>query len=477
MVRGLRFWSLLLLLVTSCSQSGGDPPDAQDGALDLDAGRDSTVDSAAADAQADSDGARHCPLGLPCSVETDCDRGPCLEENATFIGGESDPIVGHPDGTTRVPTTLWKDGYCLQRMASPPDAMGCDPDEPTACGDCGRCVGIVRDSPATACFRSCTATPDDNDLCRDGYRCDLALQVCLPGCTSDDGCRISRMDTNGDGTIDPDSGDQLVYDTDSDATCDRESWRCQHGGTDGAVAGDVCEKDSECMADGQCLTSAGSGWPGGYCTRVRCDLEGRECSGENSICQSRGLESPWCLAGCEVASGEWTEGDSASYLDVTSGCREGYTCRWAGSRADSSPNGGCVPGEFNAIETPNVGASCDDDTGCYSPFGLGACLNQGTWPSQGYCSVIDCGAPGMPSDLCGPNAQCVDADGTAGEMTWCLSNCGSADDCGDGFGCLDYDGVPDTPNVCFPGCLDDTDCATDERCEIPEGLTVGRCRD
>ena len=54
-------------------------------------------------------------------------------------------------------------------------------------------------------------------------------------------------------------------------------------------------------------------------------------------------------------------------------------------------NGGCIPGEFNAVTTPNIGEPCEDDSECWSPFGRGTCIQFTNGHSM--CTVRDCGSP------------------------------------------------------------------------------------
>ena len=77
-----------------------------------------------------------------------------------------------------------------------------------------------------------------------------------------------------------------------------------------ARAGDDCVRNSDCEANGRCLSEARYGWPGGYCVKDGCDVPGNECAGmgDGVVCQERGIGVPFCMQGCQFGSG-WTPDD------------------------------------------------------------------------------------------------------------------------------------------------------------------------
>jgi hypothetical protein len=416
-------------------------------------------------------------VGTTCTPDRGCRVGGCtFPERTTVIGAPPDGIVGHPDGVESIETTLWMDGYCTPY--GPTDPPRCEVGEVGgACGGCGRCVAAGRNAagePITLCLLACTASLSDNGHCRDHYDCSLTDEVCVPGCASDDECRIHREDTNGDGVIDPGPAgdrpgvDRLVYDVETDAFCDDASFRCRHGGTAGAEAGGPCIRDAGCEADGTCLLP-GPGFVDGYCTKLRCDLPGNACAGDGR-CLSRLTGTPSCFAPCTVAA--TADLTVEAWIADTGGCRPGHACHWDGESGAGTPNGGCLPGDFNVITAPNVGAPCAGESGdeCYSPFGLGGCYPIG---DAGYCSVIDCGAPGMPSGACGAGNLCVDIDGTDGDLTLCLAGCRSPFECAADTGCLPFP-KPESPTVCL-GCRADRHCRRGHRCDAATPGIIGRC--
>jgi len=219
-------------------------------------------------------------------------------------------------------------------------------------------------------------------------------------------------------------------------------------------------------------------WPGGYCTKFGCDLAGNECAG-GGRCMDLGVHV--CVQPCTVGA-EATQPYVIGATGHGEGCRDTYACIWNGTDGAGVPNnGGCIPGEYNDIAVNNIGAGCagmDSDSMCYSPFGLGRCFDADAWfeegpfPSSGYCTMVGCAAPGLPTDVCGIGNQCVSL---GGDTTICAKGCTLPDDCVAGYGCVDFDGMETTPKVCFPACAGAADCRATERCDIPSGEMIGRC--
>ena len=187
-----------------------------------------------------------------------------------------------------------------------------------------------------------------------------------------------------------------------------------------------------------------------------------------------GSTSPACFTGCEV--GAEPAADQVGPKGHGKGCRPGYRCQYnGGSRSD----GVCVGGNYNSVVKDNVGASCQTDAECHSPFGLGKCLRlrvDGVPAPSGACTVMDCAVPGLPDGICGSGNQCV---GLSGDVTFCVQSCSTAQECSEGFACTDDDADPSTSKVCYPVCLTDADCRKgDERCQISADATdqmVGTC--
>ncbi|MCS6799500.1 MAG: hypothetical protein NZ898_13420 [Myxococcota bacterium] len=466
---------VLLAVGWGCGSSHVPRPDATvlDATADIPMPTDASAsdESAASDTGADG-AAPACGVGSPCTRHAECaSLGPgaiCLAETTEVLGGPGDRIEGHEPIERR----LWIGGYCTR--IAPIAEGGCDPDVPDSCCEAGgaRCLSVDPDARGrrqSACVQSCTPREDDNDVCRDGYACEPIVRGCVAGCSTDEECRVHREDTDGDGYVTPPrpgrpSPDRLVYDPRSTARCDRRTWRCTHDPPPGASAGDACVRDADCEVGGICLREPP--WRDGYCTRVGCDAPGVRCA-PGGHCQSRFVGVAVCLGDCVVA-------DHPDPFAPHRTCRPGYRCVWDGmGGTDDSRNGGCVPGEFNDVREPNVGARCDTSAECYSPFGAGICLKQwGDVETAGTCTVIDCAAPGVPADVCGPGAACVEVDAES-RLSICLALCDRADQCADGMACA---ALPVRGGrACVPFCRFDGECRSTERCEIGMGGDSGHC--
>jgi len=457
-------------------------------------------------------------VGEPCTPERGCRSAiegcvhPGLREGSG-LGGAGDPIEGHPEGEdTFVSVPFFPGGYCT---TSYPEegvtAHQCnlrDPDQAaTVCGHFSRCTDLfgldtaseTADFVPGLCAEPCSVTSLSESDCREGYDCLPVEEVCLPGCQADDECRIAREETNGiaglqtpadceadaaactpgdcgdgdpedpDACSDPATNfDRLVYDTTSEAVCDPVTARCTGGpSTSSASGGDACTEDRDCEAGGICLTDA-EGWPGGSCTKVRCDLEDNPCANEG-VCQEPGLGFPGCLQGCAVGGvdpdsepGTWVAEGSAR-----STCREGYGCFWGGEGAAGEvDNGVCLPVDYEtAVSTPNVGATCASDADCFSPFAQGFCI-EGEGFDSGYCSVRNCAAPWFTGEtnVCGAGAECVAFDPMDPTFALCVQTCEAADECTAGLGCLQF---TEESKACWPGCAEDGDCRAGETCRSP----------
>jgi hypothetical protein len=444
----------------------------------------------AADAAVDAGGGAGAPgasghaFGESCSSSADCDsRLFCDTEVDTSYDAENLP----PD-SEQVARSAFPGGVCTPLPAAPYDATGsgdsCDPFVPLAaqgCGDDGTCVPVVIDVQGTTAF-ACRPRCDPaaaNPCRRSGYSCDFTLKACVEGCQSDDECRLLVLDTNSDG-----QADTLRYDDQSRATCDTTTFECVHSGNDSGKTGIPCKRLDDCDSDGLCVQAqqlfGDAQFPGGYCTKLGCDVAGRECE-DGAVCAPLRELSPGaattaaCFTGCEV--GAEPESDQLGATGHGKGCRSGYRCQYNGG--SRSGQGVCVGGNYNEVKKDNVGAACETDAECHSRFGFGHCLRlrvDGVPAPTGMCTVMDCAVPELADGACGSGNQCV---GLGGDVTFCLQSCDEAGQCAESFACTDDDGDPTTSKVCYPVCLEDADCRKgDERCQISPDATdgaVGTC--
>lgn len=393
--------------------------------------------------------------GGACRSGTACLPGnDCIEESAGSVPSRT------PEGTNgpMVMVTFSPGGVC-----SPP----CETDDD--CDDCTSCVGASAGDPGT-CASNCTPTATDNGMCRDGYACGFG-GTCGLACQNDDFCRIQDViDFDGDGML-----DGYLVDPDSPQACDTTTGRCGHPGTAGAVAGDNCENDWDCEANGICIT--GEGWPGGYCARLGCEYPGFECDGAGETCDVGNFGISICTQGCQVGAEDASA--QAGVGGGGAGCPTEFGCFWNGTgAADANPNGSCIPAEYNDIAAPNIGTRCANSGDCYSPLGRGRCLfadeEEGL---AGYCVVSGCVGmevrqvmPGVAVDvdICPETALCVNFGSADAPNPLCVQNCDTGDDCPTGFACANL--LSGGGGLCWPNCFEADDCPGSEMC-VTQGTT------
>ncbi|MEM9188204.1 MAG: hypothetical protein AAGF12_03465 [Myxococcota bacterium] len=440
----------LALLAMGCGDDSGNRPTGDAGA-DRDA-------IAIPDATPDADVNRPdrvvpdatpvgCGIGDNCTAARGCalPGSSCQEPlGAGPTGGGTDPIFDDMGMATAMTftSTLFGMGYCTTALvnlgATPPS---CDLNDEASCpaGSSCQSLGTLDGIPRTFCAKDCEFSITENTCLVGGCPGNNACNTndfCLDGCNGDNLlCQVERVDTNGDGTIDaPGMGmmavDQLtIAPAAANARCEAATNNCTHDGTAGAEAGQGCTRDTDCEAGGFCIY--GYGEPGdwgsgaarpGYCSKLRCDTAGNECAGAGK-CQERGLGIDLCLKECTVAN--TVGGDRFA---PNADC-DGAQCFWDGVTPAGMPNGGCIPGNYNAITTDNVGAACldaagaQDDSLCASPYGGGDCLEIGGLAS---CVVRGCADPGKTvEDTCGADGTC--ATFTGGSL--CFETCTAAADC------------------------------------------------
>jgi hypothetical protein len=102
------------------------------------------------------------------------------------------------------------------------------------------------------------------------------------------------------------------------------------------------------------------------------------------------------------------------------------------------------------------------------------------WGPDNYCSILDCAAPGMPADVCGPAAQCLvffDSGSGVQDLGACFETCTTADSCNTGHACVPATTLVAgaTGNVCFPICTADAQCRSGQTCAGATATSAGEC--
>jgi hypothetical protein len=247
------------------------------------------------------------PVGTPCVDSLGCATGLyCHQER--------------PDDWEGARYVAWPGGYCADARVG-----ACDAGPPVGpCPDGSRCVflgipsatGQARYECQDTCASVSALGPPwaGNCDCRDGYRCDLDLAVCLPGCSNDDEC----CELWQDGVGGPDDGVRQSAEVSSlpaercTDLCDPCTFACTLDGCPGGACrvGDPCLHDSECPARSRCVRDRRWGDPvvPGICVLQRCDLDGRDCPpgsacGDfSSASPESALHGPSCVRSCRAGS-------------------------------------------------------------------------------------------------------------------------------------------------------------------------------
>ncbi len=342
----------------------------------------------------------HARLGQPCISEMDCGSGNrCLTESVMVYDGET--------------YVSWLGGTCTVMGA---DSEGCDPRDPTTCPSGTRCVylGSSGGSDYHGCLDACSSTDtswnpyDWNCGCREGYRCDIVNEACLPGCANDRECCEVWEDLDYD--YQRDDG-EVYFDDDCTNYCDGDdedeypsadcmaSFDCINFGDPDATYHSTCLFDSDCPADALCLNEVYHRdpatdrplYPDGLCIKRRCELIGRGCEfGDLGECVNLGTtEDPryTCIATCTTGLGP-EDGDLNPCRNPSGG--HPYTCR------PHPPERWFPAGTHNGICMPALVPECSPvtdmyerctpgDRCCASPKGLGQCLEALPWPA--FCSA------------------------------------------------------------------------------------------
>lgn len=383
-------------------------------------------------------------IGGPCSSAADCNGNFCLD-------------------AARFPA--FPGGYCLGQASL---FASCNPLDPRSCPLGATCIYAGEGSSGVAsylCLDACAVASErglahrTNCDCREFYACDPVGGVCVPGCTGDEDC--CRLWTDADGDTIQDSGEWTAVE-DCRGTCDPASYLCVYDGAPGATIGAPCVHENDCPADSRCISEALYGVPGGMCIRDRCDLDGHECDA-GSGCASLALGYWACVRGCRVGSGPGDDGFR---------CETGQAC-WpvefsTPPRDLPGADGYCWIGNWTPITVHNVYSPCTEPADCWSPHGLGDCL-QPAPGATGYCVVHGCSDETIaPACAEGGGGVCPEpVDHCARACTPGLEP--TAAGCPAGFACWNYRGT----GFCYRPCAGDADCTAPWTCNpVSHGCEV-----
>lgn len=265
----------------------------------------------------------------------------------------------------------------------------CDGNCPTGCDDSDACTVDTLTGSASGCNVQCHHQP---------------VAACVPG----DGCCPS--------------GCTSPSDTDCAATTCSPACRAgQHCVGTSCVAdapgiGSPCTADTECGANGVCVTQLVNGWPQGYCSAT-CLFDG-ECGAGG-----------WCRGG----DGFFTQGYCFKGCTADSACRTpDYGCydRFRASRPICAPVG---------IGAGAVGAPCTTVRDCAGGPFAGCYTEAGDGFKGGYCTLV-LASTGTRSCPAGSHLADVDATSHVGECYADCSGLGTVSTCRSaGYQCLDGD--------------------------------------
>ena len=399
-----------------------------------------------------------CNVGTACTSNADCFGGRiCIPE----LNLSSNPDDLRGGGVT---DALFSGGYCSSGRPGPGVSV-CDP-AADDCGACSSCLSVNKTgAPIYACLQDCSVNVFDNGGCRPGYQCDPVTAACIEGCTTNAQCNRVRLADGSVTTI-----------VDGTGVCNTATSRCEHMQAPGSHTGDACPDDFSCPTNQQCVfaidgASSSVSWPGGYCSRTACEVTGFSCPGD-AVCTGRSpgltLDQPRCLHPCTFMG----ESGNATLRVGVNGhgveCRAGYSCSWDGTSIVGTPSSGsCQPGNYNAVASANYGASCTNDSQCYSPYGLGRCFGEPGAPH--FCTLLDCTIQETVGTACGSNVCApISSDG---RIEGCVKSCTSATDCNANQGCV----VGGGSRICVNYCHSGLDCRSGQTCSIPAGETAGTC--
>lgn len=376
------------------------------------------------------------PIGTPCLDDPDCESGfTCSKESIDVYADEQ--YINDLGG------------YCMTWGFGP---AGCDPDVADSCPRGSGCI-YMGENPTTGqlaygCMDLCSAASSsgvpwtNNCDCRDGYECEISLEMCVSGCSHTRECCEIWHDGEGGAQdyVRQAAEVELLGPDRCTNTCDPCTYGCVNNGCPGGECriGDPCEHDADCPANAYCISEFRACddpdefcyFPGGTCLQSRCDLSGRECPTGSGCTDLGNADDPYivCVVPCEAGT---EPGDA------------GYPCRNTGDAGPDAGDFACIPifdpegdwldgtdatgfcyyaGNFPGGDTL-LGGDCLLDSDCNSPYGLGSCMGfQDPLTSPKFCGA-SCNEPSAEQhSIC----ETDDVVGVATGVCWsgmCLEAC------------------------------------------------------
>ncbi|MCA9660944.1 MAG: hypothetical protein KC486_21565 [Myxococcales bacterium] len=331
---------------------------------------------------------------------------------------------------------------------------GSDPLECSGCADDQVCIQ-----------GECTDVPDMCPCPVETY-CDLGMNKCVIGCTSDAECDEGRIcDT---------VKRECFVGCRKDVDCGKgeicEGLSCVEGCRDDSgcdVAGEICDQmmcrpgcyaDADCPLEELCDTDAKECYAG--CNSIDNCGDGKICKG--GVCQVGCLDISWCDAG------EICKDDKCVVGCLTDNdCGDGQVCFNDKCIIGCAQSSECPLGQFcyNAECTVGCGApggseASGDETRC--PYGNG-CKALGCDGGGNNCAAFECSEECEGS--CNESAQepyvCYEDYNMSNGL--CMPECVSDNDCPNGEFCEPHAYPADNPNnvinLCRPACNSNSDCA------------------
>jgi Cys-rich repeat protein len=339
-------------------------------------------------------------IGMPCQNDADC------AGNLRCLTAQSDPfgVGGGPAG-----------GYC---------SMPCD--GPDQCPGDGVCATLTA-SGGALCLRGGCIEGAPNSCGRTQVECvDIGVPVCLPACTSDEGCG-DRVCNGGLCSEAPVAECSTDTDCEDGEVCDVPNGSCE------PAPEPTCSADSECEADEICDVPSGEcvAAPPPPCTSDAQCATGEACDVQSGECVA--LPPTECTADADCATGLLCDliiGEC--FVPEPEPCLSDSEC----------PGQVCNPSSGECIAAPAIpiGGACSDDLDCAaevcptlggSSFCSGVCA-LGTpvgcepYGSEAFCLLPLPNNPGIglclglcntSADCAQPSYDCVPLNGTLNGKT------------------------------------------------------------